>query len=345
MEAKESKDIELNILVFGWNPEFKKVYEEEFRKLNEEYPNFHSYIIVSNFEEELQKIKDIKLDIVCSSPFFAKHVQYALKNFPTIKWVHSFAAGVEKFLKIDEIAKNEKLIFSNSKGAYSEALGEVGITSMMYFSYNLYSYVEKMKNKEWSKSTNKTLYNKTLLIMGYGNNGVCLAKIAKPGFNMKVIGVNRTKRDDVPGKEYTDELYSIKDLPDKVINEADYIYATLPSNSETDNIFDKNFFKKMNKDAVFINVGRGNAVNEDDIIEALENNVIRGAVLDVTKTEPLNKDSKLYNVSPSKLLITNHSLCHVPEGRKNGFDCFVRNLKNYLKTGQPINIVDRIRQY
>ena len=101
----------------------------------------------------------------------------------------------------------------------------------------------------------------------------------------------------------------------------------------------------MNKDAVFINIGRGNAVNEDDIIEALENNVIRGAVLDVTKTEPLNKDSKLYTVSPSKLLITNHSLCIVPESNKNGFECFADNLKNYLKTGKPINIVDKTRQY
>ena len=345
METKESRDIELNIVVFAWNQEFKEVYEEKFPKIFKEYPNIHNHIIVSNFEEELKKLKDIKLDIICSFPFFVKHVQYALKNFPSIKWVHSMSAGVDKFLKIDEISKNENLIFSNNKGAYSEALGEIGITSMIYFSYNLYSYVEKMKNKEWSISQNKTLYNKTLLIMGYGNNGVCLAKIAKSGFNMKVIGVNRTKRDDIPGKEYTDELYSIKDLPDKVINEADYIYATLPSNSETDNIFDKNFFKKMNKDAVFINVGRGNAVNEDDIIEALEKDVIRGAVLDVTKAEPLNQDSKLYNVSPSKLLITNHSLCYVPELNKNGFECFAKNLKNYLKTGQPINIVDKIRQY
>ena len=342
----ESKDLELNILVFGWNPEFKTVYEEEFKKIFKDYPNFHSYIIVDNFEEELEKLKgSVKLDIVCSSPFFAKNVQYALKNFPTIKWVHSLAAGVDKFLKLDEISKNENLIFSNSKGAYSEALGEVGIAAMMYFSYNLYSYTEAMKNKQWSRSLNKTLYNKTLLIMGYGNNGVCLAKIAKPGFNMKVIGVNRTKRDDIPGKEYTDELYSIKDLPDKVINEADYIYATLPSNSETDNIFDKNFFNKMNKDAVFINVGRGNAVNEDDIIEALEKDVIRGAALDVTKKEPLNKDSKLYNISPSKLLLTNHSFCIVPESNRNGFECFANNLKNYLKTGKPINIVDRNRQY
>ena len=341
----EFKDQELNILVFGWNLDFKKVYEEGFKKISQEFPKIKNYIIVNNFEEELQKIKDIKLDIICTSPFFSKYVDYALKNFPTIKWVHSLAAGVEKLLKLDGISKNENLIFSNSKGAYSESLGEVGITSMMYFSYNLYSYIEFMKNKEWSRPSNKTLLNKTLLIIGYGNNGVCLAKIAKLGFNMKVIGVNRTKRDDIPGKEYTDELYSIKDLPDKVIKEADYIYATLPSNSETDNIFDKNFFNKMNKEAVFINVGRGNAVVEEDIIDALENNIIRGAALDVTKLEPLNKDSKLYNISPNKLLLTNHSFCHVPENSKNGFECFINNLKNYLKTGKPNNIVDKQRQY
>ena len=341
----EFKDQELNILVFGRNLDFKKVYEEGFKKISQEFPKIKNYIIVNNFEEELQKIKDIKLDIICTSPFFSKYVDYALKNFPTIKWVHSLAAGVEKLLKLDGISKNENLIFSNSKGAYSESLGEVGITSMMYFSYNLYSYIEFMKNKEWSRPSNKTLLNKTLLIIGYGNNGVCLAKIAKLGFNMKVIGVNRTKRDDIPGKEYTDELYSIKDLPDKVIKEADYIYATLPSNSETDNIFDKNFFNKMNKEAVFINVGRGNAVVEEDIIDALENNIIRGAALDVTKLEPLNKDSKLYNISPNKLLLTNHSFCHVPENSKNGFECFINNLKNYLKTGKPNNIVDKQRQY
>ena len=202
-----------------------------------------------------------------------------------------------------------------------------------------------MKNKEWSRPRNKSLLNKNLLIVGYGNNGVCLAKIAKSGFNMKVIGVNRTKRDNIPGKEFTDELYSIKDLPDKVINEADYVYATLPSNSETNNMFDINFFKKMNKNAIFINVGRGNAVVEEDIIYALENDIIRGAALDVTKAEPLNKDSKFYNISPSKLLLTNHSFCHVPENSENGFECFIKNLKNYLLTGKPINIVDKERQY
>ena len=72
----------------------------------------------------------------------------------------------------------------------------------MYFSYNIYSYTESMKNKEWNRLKNKSLLDKTLLIMGYGNNGVCLAKIAKSGFNMKIIGVNRTKRDNITGKNF-----------------------------------------------------------------------------------------------------------------------------------------------
>ena len=129
------------------------------------------------------------------------------------------------------------------------------------------------------------------------------------------------------------------------INKADYIYATLPETKETINIFDLFFFKKMNKNAVFINVGRGNAVVEDDIVNALENNIIRGALLDVTPVEPLNKDSKLYNISPNKLLITNHSLC-INDGRiDDGFNFFYKNLENYIKSGKPLNIVDKKRHY
>ena len=142
-----------------------------------------------------------------------------------------------------------------------------------------------------------------------------------------------------------DNIFSMDNLPDKIINEADFIYATLPSTKDTENIFDKNFFKKMNKNAVFINVGRGNAVVEEDIIYALENDVIKGAVLDVTPEEPLKSDSKLYDISPRKLLITNHTLCFNTETVNMGFDFFYDNLENYIKTGKPKTIIDKNRQY
>ena len=162
---------------------------------------------------------------------------------------------------------------------------------------------------------------------------------------MKIIAVKKRINGDFPGKEYVDEIYSLENLKEETINKADFIYATLPETKETINIFDKNFFKKMNKNAVFINVGRGNAVVEDDIVDALENNIIRGALLDVTPVEPLSKDSKLYNISPDKLLITNQSLC-INDGRvDDGFNFFYKNLEIYAKTGMPLTLVDKKRQY
>lgn len=340
----DSKD--LNILIIVEGPLFISAYNKLEKKLKEKYPNIHLYSLSPSekYEDDLNKLKNIKFDILSARPLFIKLTTDIIKTFPTIKWMHSLAAGIEKLFTIDSLWNNDNIILSNSRGAYSEALGEAGITSMMYFSYNLYSYIEKMKNKQWSLGINKKLQNKTLLILGYGNNGVSLAKKAK-ALDMKIIGVKKNIKDSFPGKEYLDEIYTLDNLPDKSINEADFIYATLPETKETIKIFNKDFFKKMNKNAVFMNFGRGNAVVEDDIVEALENNIIRGALLDVTPNEPLNKDSKLFNISPDKLLITDHSLAFTDDIVDTGFEFFYKNLENYIKTGKPLTIVDKNRQY
>ena len=342
MEQKE-----LNVLVIAKGPSFISAYENIKKKLNEKYPNVHLYRIEPNpnYYDDLNKLKDIKFDILTGLPLFVPLTKDIISTFPTIKWFHSLAAGIEKLFKIDNLINNDNIIISNSKGAYSDSLGEIGITSMMYFSYHIYSYVESQQKRQWTPLVNTTLSQKNLLILGYGNNGVCLAKKAKLGFNMKINAVKRKITENFEGKEYLDNIYTLDNLPDKTINEADYIYATLPETKETINIFDKTFFEKMNKNAVFINVGRGNAVVEEDIIYALENGLIKGAVLDVTPEEPLRSDSKLYNISPKKLLLTNHSLCFNTETVQMGFDFFYDNLENFLKTGSPKTVINKKMQY
>ena len=341
MEDNKSQLPLLSLLFIGMGDEFKNFYIKNMKRIIAEYPNIHYHIIEKDFIEEIKKLKGQHFDIVCAARFTAQYVSLLLQTCPSIKWFHALAAGIEDFLKVDELIKNDKIIFSNSKGVNSDVLAESGISCMMYFSYHFYSYTQYMQKKEWIKPTNRILNKKTLLIYGYGSNGISIAKKCKSAFEMKVIGVNRTKRDNVPGKEYTDELYTFKELPDDAINRADFIYATLPSSPETDNIFDKNFFSKMNKEAIFINIGRGSSVVEDDLADALEKKIIRGAVLDVCKTEPLNKDSRLYNISPENLLITNHSLCQVIERTNNFFECFLENFKSYIKTGKLITFLDK----
>lgn len=345
MEENKSELKELNFIIIGMGEDFKNFYINNMYRVISIYPKINYHIIEKDYIEEIKKLKGKHFDIGILARFAAQYLSLLLKTCPNIKWIHPLAAGIEDFLKVDELMKNDEILISSSKGANSEVLAENGISCMMYFSYHFYSYIQYMQNKEWIKPMNKMLGSKTLLIYGYGNNGISIAKKCKLAFDMKIIGVKRTVNDNTPGKEYTDELYTFKDLPDDAINRADYIYATLPSSPETDDIFDKNFFKKMNKNAIFINIGRGNCVNEDDLADALEKNVIRGAALDVCKTEPLDKDSKLYKISPNNLLITNHSLCKIEERNNNFFECFLENFKSYIKTGKLITFVDKKKEF
>ena len=349
MESIPAKD-PLNFVITTLGPDFTSYFDNALQPLKKKYNINYYFVNYPVKDSEIETLKTKNITFICCHAFKTACLPSLLNNLPNIKWVHTLSAGVDKYFNIPEFSekvKSNKIIFSNNSGACSECFGEVGITAMLYFSYNIYNYVDAMKNKQWLKPfpTNKMLQNKKLLIIGYGKNGVCLAKRAKNGFDMKIVGVVRTLRENINGKEFVEKIYCFKNLPDNVINEADFIFATLPGCPENVNIFDKSFFNKMNKNAVFINVGRGNTVVENDLFDVLENNNIRGAVIDVTQKEPLDKDSNLYKLSPNKLLITNHCLGIVNDYMEKGMDFFVKLLEYYLETGKHKNLVDTVNQY
>ena len=296
------------------------------------------YFIEQNEIE--QKIKDIPdLDMVTSDPKCASFIPKLLTHYKNLKWVHSMFAGVDKFLAQKEINENNEVTLTNARGAFAGPLAEFTILSMLHFNYNVPIYMECQSQHKWSKLTNTMIDKRTLCIIGYGRNGVAIAKRAKLGFNMKIIGIVRELRDNIEGKEYTDELYGFNQLNKDVISKADFILTTLPETSESRGLFNKKFFESMKKDAVFINIGRGSAVIEEDLIEALNNNVIRGAVLDVCQHEPLDKDDKLYSVSKDKLFITNHSGDFTTDYIDQAYELLIQNIKSFIKTGKLETIV------
>ena len=350
MEADPSKkkEEELYILVIMDGEKLINKFKNYLPPITSK-PNVHVTIINTyTYEKDVEALKDIKFNVFCCLPFNMKCVVDILNMFPTIKWIHNLTVGLEGFFSNKEFVEklDNNLTLTNGRGAYSEPLVEMVMTGMLYFSFKVFDYVEGMQNRDWNRPKNKKMiYEKNLLIYGYGCNGACLAKKAKESFNMKVNGVVRTIRDDIKGKEFVENIYTIKTVPDNVINEADYIFSTMPSSDETRNIFDKNFFNKMNKDAVFLNIGRGDAVVEDDIADALNNDKIRGAFLDVTAQEPLDKNSKLYDISPRKLLISNHSMGVVDDYFQLGIKFFVDNVLYYLENGKQLNIVPKDKGY
>jgi phosphoglycerate dehydrogenase-like enzyme len=144
-----------------------------------------------------------------------------------------------------------------------------------------------------------------MVVVGYGNIGSVVAKHCKGAFGMRVIGVNKfPEMVTAEEKQWCDELVGLEEY-DRVIAEADYVMGSLPKMVSTDNFFNgPNTFSKMKKTAIFMNTGRGTTVDEDDLANALYQNTIGGAVLDVFKKEPLPKNNRLW-YAPN-LFITPH---------------------------------------
>ena len=139
------------------------------------------------------------------------------------------------------------------------------------------------------------LSSKTVLVVGFGDIGAACGKIAKHGFGARVIGLKR-RPEQTPKKNlaHADMVVGLDEL-DKWIPEVDFVVGVLPNTPDNENFFDySRVFSKMRKDSVFMNVGRGATVNEDDLVKVLKQESIAGAVLDVYKTEPLPTTSELW---------------------------------------------------
>ena len=147
--------------------------------------------------------------------------------------------------------------------------------------------------------------SKSMVVVGYGDIGAACAKIAKNGFGMKVWGIKRNP-DDCSDlyRSYCDEVLG-NDRYDEIVAQADFVVGVLPKVADTLDFFNmESTFSKMKPSAVFMNIGRGPTVNEDDLLQALKSQAIGGAVLDVFKVEPLSQESELWSLP--NVLITPH---------------------------------------
>lgn len=168
-----------------------------------------------------------------------------------------------------------------------------------------------------------------MAVIGYGDIGAACAKIAKNGFGMKVWGVKRNPAEcsDLY-KSYCDEVVG-NDQYEKVIKEADFIVGVLPKVADTVNFFNnESTFSKMKKTAIFMNIGRGPTVKEDDLTQSLKDGTIAGAVLDVFAKEPLDSSSELWDME--NVLITPHC---AQQDKDFMLDCVYQlrdNLNNFM---------------
>ncbi|MBR6207933.1 MAG: D-2-hydroxyacid dehydrogenase [Oscillospiraceae bacterium] len=245
-----------------------------------------------------------------------------------------FSAGADAYLPKGILG--EKTQLCNATGAYSRAVGEHAFAMTMMLIKKLHLYRSAQMRNSWvDYGTIRSLGESTVLVVGLGDIGLGYARLVK-AMGARVIGV---KRRPGPCPEGVDELVPTEDL-DRVLEEADVIMSVLPSTEETRYMYTAERFHRMKNSAVFINVGRGDAVSEEVLLSALQHGEIAAAALDVFETEPLPADSPLWQ--EERLVITPHvaGSFHHPSIYDGIMEIGLENLRRYLR-GEPLrNVVD-----
>lgn len=261
-----------------------------------------------------------------------------IKEFKNLKWIFSYFAGVDSYPL--ETLKDMGVILTNTSGVHSKSIAEQVFGVMIMFSRNLITAFRNQEKKIYDGSIDHDeLTGKNLLIIGMGSIGKEIARKAKV-FDMHVTGIRNHANKPLP--DNFDEAYSTDELDEHLKNK-DYIVSILPSTDKTNWLFDKNKFALMDKSAVFMNVGRGNLIVEEDFIEALETKKIKGGYLDVYPVEPVPEDSKLWDLD--NLIMTPHNAGPTPLYFSRAIKIFEKNYKLYKNGDDMINVIDYDLKY
>lgn len=244
------------------------------------------------------------------------------------------SAGTDAYIKEGIIKAGTKL--ANATGAYGLALSEHMLGMLLTLMKKLDRYHVNQQNGNWKDEGNvMSIYGSRTLILGLGDIGGEFAKRIQcmGGY---VVGI---KRRASAKPEYVDELYTMEAL-DEQLKLADIVFMALPGTDQTYHIMDASKFNLMKSNAILLNCGRGTAIDQEALMDALQKNQIYGAGIDVTDPEPLPADHPLWKMP--NLLITPHisGQYHLKETLHRIVQIAARNLEAVHDGKQIENEVD-----
>lgn len=267
-----------------------------------------------------------------------KDIPDFLEGSSTLKWVQTWSAGVNN-LPLPLLHKRGVTVTS-ANGVHAYPISETIFGLILALTRKIHIYVRNQSSKTWHHAGLKhEIHSKTIGIIGVGAIGKETAKIAK-AFGMNVLGVRNSRLSE----EYVDKMYVTSEL-DTVLPQCDYVVSTLPLTKDTKGLFSKKQFQLMKPGSFFINIGRGEIIVEEDLIQALQTGEIAGAGLDVFEVEPLPEKSPLWEME--NVIVTPHTSGSTEYyDRRVVEDIFLPNLQQYVKGEKPsINVVDFVKGY
>ncbi len=254
-----------------------------------------------------------------------------------LKWIMVLSAGMDK-LPFEEIEKRN-IVVTNVRGIHGKPMAEYALSMILQVYRQAKDLIESEHDREWNRSvTIREINGQTMVLLGMGSIAQETARIAQ-AFQIKTIGVSKSGKT----KDYFDEALPVDRL-EEALPQADLVVAVLPSTHETEHLLKEDHFELMPDHAVFLNMGRGDLVASDVILEAVRNGQISHAVLDVFEEEPLPEDHPFWE--EKNITITPHSSGKSPQYIPRGFDLFEQNLELFLNQDWDMkNLIDPKRGY
>lgn len=253
-------------------------------------------------------------------------------DYRKLKWVHSLGAGVDKFLLEKEWPEN--VLLTRTICSFGQRIAEYCLSYLLKDLQLHDSFKDVQADKKWQPATPKLLNEQKVIVYGTGEIGQSVAKILSY-FGVEVYGVSLSGKQ----KNGFNKVLNLDGHYD-ILNEMDYLINTLPLTEQTFGLFDETIYNKLSNTG-FINVGRGASVKEEALLDALKQQTVSFAVLDVFAEEPLPTGNALW--SHPNVRITPH-ISAVTTARE-GVDCFVETLRNLEENASLDNIVDVNRGY
>lgn len=304
--------------------------KERFRDdLTNEFPQ-----VTFDFADTIEGAGDKDVDILIT--YGSDLTESLLEQLTNLKWVMVASAGVDK-MPLKQLGEREILV-TNVSGIHKTPMAESVLAHLLSLKRSIPVIQEQQKKKLWENVKSNELRDSTALILGPGAIGGEIGRLLQ-AFGVETIGCSRSgsihegMNHDIPFERIEDHLA-----------EADIVISVLPSTRETRWILDSSHFDKMKETAIFMNFGRGDLVKEQVIVDALQQDQIGHAVLDVFEQEPLAEESPLWELS--NCTVSPHVSALSAKYIERALEIFKDNLHVWLSDKEEFkNVIETDRGY
>ena len=274
--------------------------------------------------EALAKCADAEVLIIRTDEIFPELIE----AMPKLRLIQALTTGTDHIQALPNLPKH--VVLAAARGFHGPQMSELAFIFMLHFVRDLRDLFETQAAHRWNRVEQSVLVDRTAVIVGVGSIAEELAHRCKV-FGMRTVGVS-------DGRSEAPHFDAI--LPRARINDAaaqaDFLIVLVPHTPETTNLIGASVFDAMKPTGVLINIARGGVVDEGALIAALSAKTIAGAGLDVFRTEPLPKDSPLWDMR--NVFITSHVGGMADTYGEQVMPLLIENLRAFV-AGQP----DRMR--